>query len=223
MLYGRSRVNRNRRAVLRYGAALALVNLTGGTAAAAQGKSARILVLGDSLTAGYDLPSSQSFAAQLETALRAEGRDVTVINAGVSGDTTAGGKARLDWALAAKPDYAILELGGNDGLRGLDPKLTKANLDFILRRLKAEGIPTLLAGMLAPPNYGKAFEAEFKAVFSSLAAEHDVVFYPFFLDGAAGHPALTQPDGLHPTAKGVEIVVGRILPSVRTLLERKRP
>lgn len=190
---------------------------------AAQGKSVRILALGDSLTAGYGLAPSESFAAQLEKALRAEGRDVTVLNAGVSGDTSAGGRARLDWALGDKPDYAILELGANDGLRGLDPKLTKANLDFILKRLKAEGIPTLLAGMLAPPNYGKAFEAEFKAVFTSLAAEHDVVFYPFFLDGAAGNPALTQPDGLHPTAKGVETVVGRILPSVRNLLERKRP
>ncbi|WP_043745626.1 arylesterase [Paramagnetospirillum magneticum] len=183
----------------------------------------RILALGDSLTAGYGLAPEEAFPAQLERVLRAEGRDVTVINAGVSGDTTAGGKARLDWALGAKPHLAILELGANDGLRGLDPKLTHANLDAILKRLTAAGIPVLLAGMLAPPNYGKAFEAEFKAVFARLAAEHDVVFYPFFLDGVAGDRGLCLPDGLHPNAKGVGVIVGRILPSVRRLLERGTP
>lgn len=183
----------------------------------------RILALGDSLTAGFGLAPEEAFPARLERALRAEGREVSLINAGVSGDTSAGGKARLDWALAAKPTLAILELGANDGLRGLDPKLTHANLDFILKRFKAGGIPVLLTGMLAPPNYGKEFEAEFKAVFTRLAAEHDVVFYPFFLDGVAGDPRLSLPDGLHPNAKGVEVIVERILPSVRKLLERGKP
>jgi acyl-CoA thioesterase-1 len=183
----------------------------------------RILALGDSLTAGFGLAPEEAFPARLERTLRAEGRDVTLINAGVSGDTTSGGKARLDWALAAKPHLAIVELGANDGLRGLDPKLTYANLDAILKRLASLGIPVLLAGMLAPPNYGKAFEAEFKAVFSRLSTEHDVVFYPFFLDGVAGDARLCLPDGLHPNAKGVDEIVGRILPSVRKLLERAKP
>ncbi|CUW37657.1 multifunctional: acyl-CoA thioesterase I/ protease I/ lysophospholipase L1 [Magnetospirillum sp. XM-1] len=183
----------------------------------------RILALGDSLTAGFGLAPEEAFPARLERALKAEGRDVSLINAGVSGDTTAGGKARLDWALAAKPQLAILELGANDGLRGLDPKLTHANLDSILKRFKAAGVPVLLAGMLAPPNYGKDFEAEFKAVFARLAVEHDVVFYPFFLDGVAGDARLCLPDGLHPNAKGVDVIVERILPSVRKLLERGKP
>lgn len=217
------RIDRNRRAVLRYGAALGLVNALGGPARAAAPDAVRILALGDSLTAGFGLAPDQAFPARLEKALRAEGREVSVINAGVSGDTTAGGRSRLDWALAVKPRLAIVELGANDGLRGLDPNLTHANLDAILRRLKADGVPALLAGMRAPPNYGKAFEAEFKAVFTRLAAEHDVVFYPFFLDGVAGDPALNQPDGLHPTARGVDVIVSRILPSVRKLLERARP
>lgn len=180
----------------------------------------RILALGDSLTAGFGLTPDEAFPARLEKALRAEGREVSLINAGVSGDTTSGGKARLDWALAAKPQLAILELGANDGLRGIDPRLTYTNLDAILKRFKAAGVPVLLTGMRAPPNYGKDFEAEFKAVFTRLAAEHDVVFYPFFLDGVAGDPRFNLPDGLHPNAKGVEIIVERILPSVRKLLER---
>ena len=180
----------------------------------------RILALGDSLTAGYGLAAEAAFPARLETALRAEGRDVRVINAGVSGDTTAGGLARLSWALADKPDLAIVELGANDGLRGLDPQLTRRNLDAILTRLEGQRIGVLLAGMLAPPNYGRAFESEFKAVFTGLAAAHDVVFSPFFLDGVAGDAGLSQSDGMHPTAKGVDVVVARILPSVRILLDR---
>ncbi|EME69388.1 lysophospholipase L1 [Paramagnetospirillum caucaseum] len=190
---------------------------------AAAATAPRILVLGDSLTAGFGLAPEEAFPTRLERALRAEGREVSLINAGVSGDTTAGGKARLDWALAARPTLAIVELGANDGLRGLDPALTHANLDAILTRLKAAGIPVLLAGMLAPPNYGKGFEAEFKAVFARLAAQHDVIFYPFFLDGVAGDSRLNLPDGLHPNARGVEVIVERILPSVRKLLERGKP
>jgi acyl-CoA thioesterase-1 len=206
------------RVILPYGAALLLVNVIMGDAMAAP---VRILALGDSLTAGFGLAADAAFPARLEKALRAEGRDVKVINAGVSGDTTTGGLARLDWSLAEKPDLAIVELGANDGLRGIDPKLTRANLDTLLKRLKAAGIGTLLTGMLTPPNYGPAFQAEFKAVFQDLAARHDVVFYPFFLDGIAGNmTGLNQPDGLHPTAKGVDVIVERILPSVRLLLDR---
>ena len=207
------------RVLVAYGAILLLVNATEGSAMAA---TIRILALGDSLTAGYGLAAEAAFPARLEMALRAEGRDVRVINAGVSGDTTAGGLARLDWSLADKPDLAIVELGANDGLRGLDPKLTRANLDAILTRLEQRGIPVLLAGMLAPPNYGRDFEAAFKAVFTSLAAQHKLVFYPFFLDGIAGDTKLNQPDGLHPTAKGVDVIVARILPSVRQLLGQGR-
>jgi len=180
----------------------------------------RIVALGDSLTAGYGLPADAAFPVRLERALRAEGRDVRVINAGVSGDTTAGGLARLDWVLSEKPDLAIVELGANDGLRGIDPKLTEANLDQILTRLDKAGIGVLLAGMLAPPNYGKAFESSFNALFPRLAKAHDAVFYPFYLDGVAGHPELNQPDGLHPTAAGIDVIVTRILPSVRALLDR---
>ncbi|WP_239988468.1 arylesterase [Paramagnetospirillum kuznetsovii] len=181
----------------------------------------RILALGDSLTAGFGLKAEEAFPARLEAALRAEGRDVRVINAGVSGDTTAGGLARLGWALAEKPDLAIVELGANDGLRGLDPQLMRANLDAILKRLKQDRIGVLLAGMLAPANYGPAYQAEFKTAFARLASDHDVVFYPFFLDGIAGDARLNLADGLHPAAKGVDVIVQRILPSVRTLLDRR--
>jgi acyl-CoA thioesterase-1 len=180
----------------------------------------KILALGDSLTAGYGLAASQAFPVRLEHALKAEGKDVQLINAGVSGDTTQGGLARLDWALADAPQMAIIELGANDGLRGIDPKLTRANLDSILAKLESKGIEILLTGMLAPPNYGRPFEAEFKAVFDGLAASHAVLFYPFFLDGVAGNPHLNQPDGLHPTAAGVDEIVKRILPSVRALVDR---
>jgi acyl-CoA thioesterase-1 len=180
----------------------------------------KIAALGDSLTAGYGLPPEAAFPVRLERALRAEGREVRLINAGVSGDTTAGGLARLDWVLAEKPDLLILELGANDGLRGLDPKLTEANLDAILTRLDRAGIGVLLAGMLAPPNYGHAFETAFNGLFPRLAKAHDAVFYPFYLDGVAGQPKLNQPDGLHPTAAGIDEIVARILPSVRTLLDR---
>ncbi len=180
----------------------------------------RILALGDSLTAGFGLAAEEAFPARLEQRLRSEGRDVRLINAGVSGDTSAGGLARLDWALAEKPDLAIIELGANDGLRGLDPQRMRINLETILKRLKRDGVGVLLAGMLAPANYGPAYQSEFKAAFQRLAAEHDVVFYPFFLDGVAGVARYTLPDGLHPAAKGVDVIVERILPSVRILLDR---
>jgi acyl-CoA thioesterase-1 len=184
----------------------------------------RLLVLGDSLAAGYGLPQDQGFVPRLEAALRAHGRAVQVLNAGVSGDTTAGGLARLDWALAERPDAALVELGGNDGLRGLPPRQSRASLAAILDKLAARNIPTLLAGMLAPPNLGAEYGREFAAVFTELSRERpEVVFYPFFLDGVAGDPALNQPDGIHPNARGVEEVVRRILPAVERLLDRVPP
>jgi acyl-CoA thioesterase-1 len=179
----------------------------------------RLLVLGDSLTAGYGLPKNRAFPARLEAALRAQGVDVNVIDAGVSGDTSAGGLARLDWAMGdPPPGYAIVELGANDGLRGLPPAAMEQNLDAILTRLKAKGVRVLLAGMRAPPNFGRDYVAEYEAVFPRLARKHDAVFYPFFLEGIAADASLNQGDGLHPNAAGVEAIVRRILPSVRQLL-----
>lgn len=198
-----------------YGAVAVVVNVGTGEAMA---ESLRVLALGDSLTAGYGLPADAAFPVQLEKALRAQGYDVTVINAGVSGDTSAGGRARLDWALADKPAFAIVELGANDGLRGIDPKVTEQNLDAILTRLKAEGVTVLLAGMLAPPNYGPDYAEAFRQVFVRLAQRHHVAFYPFFLDGVARDPKLNQGDGMHPTREGVAVIVQRILPSVKQVL-----
>jgi acyl-CoA thioesterase-1 len=189
-------------------------------AAEADARDIKLLALGDSLTAGYGLAKSDGFTEQLEKALRAEGRSVRVINAGVSGDTTAGGRARLDWALADKPDAVLLELGANDGLRGIEPRVTRENLAAILDRFEAMGLPVLFAGMRAPPNLGPEYGREYDAVFTDLASRRDVVFYPFFLEGVAGKPDLNQRDGIHPTAEGVAVLVGRILPAVRDLLAR---
>lgn len=179
----------------------------------------RILALGDSLTAGFGLDEKDSFPSQLEAALKAKGYDVEVLNAGVSGDTTAGGLDRLDWALADTPDLAIVELGANDGLRAIDPAATRANLDRILARLNETKIPTLLAGMLAPPNLGRAYGDAFNAIFPDLAKAHGVAFYPFFLDGVAMVPALNQGDGMHPNAEGVKVIVDRITPAVIELIK----
>jgi acyl-CoA thioesterase-1 len=188
---------------------------------AAAADPVRVLALGDSLTAGYGLPPGRGFVPQLQAALAARGRSVRVIDAGVSGDTTAGGLARLDWSLADNPQAAIVELGGNDGLRGLPPAQSRANLTTILDRLRARGIPVLLAGMLAPPNLGAEYGREFAAVFTDLArARPELVFYPFFLDGVAGDPALNQPDGIHPNERGLAEILRRLLPAVETLLER---
>jgi acyl-CoA thioesterase-1 len=195
-------------------AALALLALP----ASAQ-QPARLLVLGDSLVAGYGLPKNQAFPARLEAALRAEGMNVAVIDAGVSGDTSAGGLARLDWAIGnPPPNFAIVELGANDGLRGLSPAAMEANLDAILTRLKARGIPVLLAGMRAPPNLGRDYAAEYEPVFARLAQKHGAILYPFFLDGVATDAALNQGDGLHPNARGVDVIVARILPYVKKLI-----
>jgi acyl-CoA thioesterase-1 len=179
----------------------------------------RLMMLGDSITAGYGLARGQALPARLEAALRAKGRAVRVIDAGVSGDTTAGGRARLDWALAENPHAVIVALGGNDGLRALEPRASRANLAAILDALAAKNLPTMLTGMLAPPNLGAEYGREFAASFSDLARERPgVVFYPFLLEGVAGDLSLNQPDGIHPNVAGVEELVRRMLPYVDSLL-----
>jgi len=198
-----------------YGLLLMLVNLMAPPAMAAQ---FRILAFGDSLTAGYNLPAQDAFPNKLEAALRAQGRDVKVLNGGVSGDTSAGGLARLDWALADKPDLVILELGANDALRGHDPAKTYANLDAILGKLKAKGVPVLLAGIMAPPNLGRDYAAQFNGIYKRLADKHGVPLYPFFLDGVATRADLNLGDGLHPNARGVDAIVRGILPHVTRML-----
>jgi acyl-CoA thioesterase-1 len=182
----------------------------------------RIVALGDSLTAGYGLPREATFPARLEAALKAKGLAVEIVNAGVSGDTPAGGLARLDWSVPEGTDAVILELGANDMLRGVDPNVTRTALGEILRRLEERRIAVLLAGMRAPPNMGPDYVRAFGAVFPDLAAAHDAILYPFFLDGVAADRALNQPDGLHPTARGVEIIVQRMLPKVEELIARAK-
>lgn len=189
-------------------------------AVAETGGAKRILVLGDSLTAGYGLKAREAFPARLKAALHAQGFRVDVINGGVSGDTTRGGLARLDWALASRPHAVIVELGANDGLRATPPRETYANLARLLGRLKAKNIPVLLTGMMAPPNLGRAYVAEFNAVFPRLAARFQVPFYRFFLEGVATDPDLNQKDGVHPNARGVEVIVRGILPLVMDLIKQ---
>lgn len=187
-------------------------------ASAAQAAPIRLVAFGDSLTAGYNLPRSDSFAAKLEVALRAKGYDVVVTNASVSGDTTGAGLARLDWSVPKGADAVIVELGANDMLRGLDPAIPRKNLAEILTRLKARGIPVLLAGMRAAPNLGADYQRQFDAIYPELAARFAVPLYPFFLKGVAGDRSLNLPDGLHPTSAGVDRIVAEILPSVEQLL-----
>lgn len=182
-----------------------------------------LLVFGDSLVAGYGLPQADGFVAQLQRALDAKGLSVKAINAGVSGDTTAGGRARLAWSLGQQgdqPDAAIVELGANDALRGLDPAAAGANLDAILAELQHRGIPTLLMGMRAPPNLGADYVRRFDAIYAPLAEKYAVPLYPFFLDGVAAKPTLNQPDGIHPNAQGVSEIVNRVLPLVVALVHR---
>jgi acyl-CoA thioesterase-1 len=180
-----------------------------------------VLAFGDSLTAGLGLPDRQAFPAQLEARLRNEGIEVHIVNAGVSGDTTTDGLARLDWALAAKPDYVILALGANDALRGIDPKIARANLDKMIVKIQASGAKLLLLGMLAPANWGADYEHAFDSIYPELAKAHDVPLYPFFLEGVAMNPALNQPDGLHPNERGVAILVDHIAPLVAKLIGDK--
>ncbi|GAB7081437.1 arylesterase [Megalodesulfovibrio paquesii] len=180
----------------------------------------RLLAVGDSLTAGYGLPPEASFSAVLEQSLRAEGWNVTVVNAGVSGDTTTGGLNRLPWLLEEPWDAAILELGANDMLRGEDPAIAEANLASMLELFRQKRIPVLLAGMRALANYGEDYTRAFNILYPTLAEEYDAVLYPFFLEGVAQDPALNLPDGLHPNARGIRVIVEGILPKVEELLGR---
>lgn len=180
----------------------------------------RIVAFGDSLTAGFMLPPSQAFPAQLQVALTAKGYKVEIVNAGVSGDTTGGGLHRLEWTLEPKPDGVILELGANDALRGIEPKLARENLDKMLSILKDKGADVLLAGIKAPTNFGPEYQASFDPIFTDLAAKYSVPLYPFFLDGVLGEKSLVMDDGLHPTGKGVAEIVKRILPEAEALVKR---
>jgi acyl-CoA thioesterase-1 len=192
------------------------------TAAQTPAKPLRIVVLGDSLVAGFELRASDAFPAQLERALKARGHQVEVINAGVSGDTTAAGLERLRWAVPDKTDAVILELGANDALLGLDPAKAKANLDSIITAVKAGGAEVLLAGMLAPGNMGPDYARAFDAIYPALAKKHGVPLYPFFLDGVALDPQLNLSDGMHPNPRGVAEIVRRILPMIEELIARVR-
>ena len=201
------------------GLLLLILGITGPGLRAAE-QPLRILALGDSLTAGYGLAAADSFPAQLERALNDRGTSVQVLNAGVSGDTTAGGLARLEWALVDNPDLVILALGANDSLRAVAPEITRANLAAILEKLQARQLPVLLAGMYAPPNLGQTYQAAFDNIYPQLAAQYGALLYPFFLDGVATDPALNQADGIHPNSDGVAVLVQRIVPYVLRLIEQ---
>ena len=198
---------------------LAVVALLAGLVGA-EARPMRIVALGDSLTAGYGVLSQESFPERLEAALVKRGHDVEIVNAGVSGDTVADGLARLDWALGDGADGVIVELGANDMLRGQDPALTRDSLDELLGKIAERKLPMLVAGMLAAPNLGADYGARYNPIFGELATKYDALLYPFFLDGVAGTAGLNQTDGIHPNAKGVDVIVERILPSVESLIER---
>ncbi len=201
--------------VISCGVLAAVLNL----GAAKAGENCRIAFLGDSLSAGYGLAAAESFPARMADRLEAAGYACEVLNAGLSGDTTAGGAARVGWLLADEPSHVVVALGGNDGLRAVPPAEVRANLEAILDQLDAAGVRALVAGMLAPPNLGADYGRRFEAAFEEVAAAHDAAFYPFLLDGVAGRPALNQPDGIHPTARGVEVMVERIWPTFARWLE----
>ncbi len=181
-------------------------------------KPVKLVVLGDSLSAGLGLPGAAAFPARLQNALRDKGIDAEISNAGVSGDTSSGGRDRLDWSVPDGTDAVIVELGANDALRGIDPAITRAALSDIVGRLKARKIAVFLCGMLAPPNYGSDYAKKFDAIYPDLAKEFEVPLYPFFLDGVAADAKLNQADGLHPTAEGVDIIVKKMLPMVQAFL-----
>ena len=190
------------------------------TGTSADARRLQIVGFGDSLMAGYQLGPAEGFTAQLESELRAAGYDVEVANAGVSGDTTTGGLARLDWSVPEGADLVILELGANDALRGVAPEITEMNLDMMISALKSRGIPVLLAGMLAPPNMGSGYEAAFNSIYPRLAESHGVMLYPFFLDGVAAQSGLLLADGMHPNPQGVRVIVERILPYLAPVLDK---
>jgi acyl-CoA thioesterase-1 len=182
----------------------------------------KILAIGDSLTAGYGLPQQDAFPVQLQAALEGKGFDVKIENAGVSGDTSTGGLQRLDWALASNPDVVILELGANDALRGIEPVITRRNLDQIISKIKDHNIPIFFTGMRAPPNMGADYQKEFDEIFPALARKHDVTLYPFFLEGVASIEDLNQDDAIHPNKKGVAIIVDNMLPSLIKFLQQNQ-
>jgi len=200
---------------------LAAGMLVAANAAAAE-PPVKVVALGDSLTAGFNLPASAAFPARLEQVLRAKGYAVEIANAGVSGDTASGGLGRLDWSVPPGTEAVIIELGANDMLRGLDPKITQRALDEIIRRLTERRIAVLLTGMRAIPNLGLNYVQGFEAIYPELAAKYKVLFYPFFLEGVAGERSLNQADGLHPTVAGVDEIVRRILPKTEELLAQAR-
>jgi acyl-CoA thioesterase I len=188
------------------------------TSAAIGTRPIKMVVLGDSLSAGFGLAGSEAFPAKLQKALKANGIEVDMINAGVSGDTSSGGRDRLDWSVPEGTQAVIVELGANDAMRGTDPAVTRTALTDILTRLKARGIAVLLCGMFAPPNYGGEYSARFNAIYPDLAKSSGVPLYPFFLEGVATDTRLKQADGLHPTAEGVDVIVKNILPTVQAFL-----
>jgi len=202
-------------------AALLSISLTGASPAPVR---PLVLAFGDSLTAGYGLDQGLGFAPQLQATLRRQGIAVEVVDGGVSGDTSEAGKARLGWTIdgmSRKPDLVIVELGANDMLRGLDPKLTERNLDAMLAELKRRDIPVLIAGMRAAPNLDPAYIASFEAIYPGLARKHGTALYPFFMDGVAGQRSLIQADGMHPTFQGVKRIVTGIAPAVKQALESR--
>jgi acyl-CoA thioesterase I len=191
-------------------------------AAPASARTLRLVVLGDSLTEGLGVPPGKAFPDQLQAALRTKGFDVDVVNAGVSGDTAEDGLARYDWSVPADANALIVELGANDMLRGLPPEQMKKALAAILDKARAAHLPTLIAGMRAAPNLGEDYDHAFDAIYPAVAKSSNAILYPFFLDGVAGDAKLNQPDGMHPTAAGVAVIVERILPSVENLLRRAK-
>lgn len=196
------------------------LNFAGLNVASAQSPATiKLAVLGDSLTAGYGLPADSAFPVRLQKALRDKGIQVDVLNAGVSGDTSSAGRDRLDWSIPEGTEAVIVELGANDALRGIDPAVTKAALEDIIKKLQARKISVMLAGMYAPRNYGPDYAAKFDPIYPNLAKAYNVPLYPFFLDGVAGEAKLNLPDGLHPTAEGIDKIVAGILPSVEAFLQ----
>jgi len=189
-------------------------------AAVAKDEPLQVVVLGDSLSAGYQLPPEEAFPAQLQKALRDRGHEVTVVNAGVSGDTSSGGLSRLDWSVGAEASAVILELGANDALRGISPEATRKNIDAMVNRLVERGVDVLVAGMLAPRNLGDEYAAAFDPIFADVAEAHGALHYPFFLDGVALDPKLNLADGMHPNGEGVSVIVSNMLPIVEELLAR---
>ena len=201
--------------ILVWGVAL----MTAATALAqTEAKPIKMVVLGDSLSAGLGLSASAAFPQRLQKSLKSKGMTVDMINAGVSGDTSSGGRDRLDWSVPEGTEAVIVELGANDALRGTDPAVTRAALSDILTRLKARGVAVLLCGMVAPPNYGSDYSARFNAIYPDLARSFGVPLYPFFLEGIAADASLNQADGMHPTAEGVDVIVKNILPTVQAFL-----